>query len=89
MSKTCVNYDVEPPVERECGDYTWVECDARGIPLGGRVCEHCWDEKMARYKKQFKEEIFDDPNYETVEPIDPEGWTSSDQAEWDRRFRDG
>jgi len=73
MPNMCINYDTSPPQETECSEHTWIERDARGIPLGGRVCENCFDEKMAKYRKQFKEDVFTNPNYETFEPIDPEG----------------
>ena len=41
--------------------------DARGIPLA-RVCDKCRGEKLATYRP----EIISDPNYDSVEPIEPE-----------------
>lgn len=41
--------------------------DARGIYCG-RVCDTCRKRKMAA----FRPEIFTDPYYETMEPVEPD-----------------
>lgn len=49
------------------GHEAWPLHDARGIFVS-YVCEICEKEKRSRYRS----EIFDNPNYETDEPIEPE-----------------
>lgn len=44
----------------------WVN-DARGIPVV-KACDACRDEKI----KGYRPEIFDNPNYEADENIEPE-----------------
>ena len=46
------------------------ESDARGIPLC-RVCEDCREEKLSHYRK----DVLTNPNYEAIEPIEPEPFT--------------
>ena len=43
--------------------------DARGIFVA-YVCDVCQLEKLSRYRP----EIFDNPNYDADEPIEPEDW---------------
>ena len=43
--------------------------DARGIFVA-YVCDECRDERLNGYRP----EIFENPNYEADEPIEPEGW---------------
>lgn len=52
-----------------CGSGKYAEdlIDARGIYCC-KVCGVCRDEKMAK----FRPEIFEDPRYESDEPIEPE-----------------
>jgi len=47
------------------GDGSWWLCDARGIEVA-RVCEECVDE----VKKEYRSDIFEDPNYWHDEPIE-------------------
>ena len=47
--------------------YTWIEYDARGIPLG-RCCDLCRDE----LRSKFRPDVLTDPNYWSDEPIEPE-----------------
>jgi hypothetical protein len=47
--------------------YSWVEYDARGIPLA-RVCEKCVDDVLAKYRS----DVLTDSNYIANEPIEPE-----------------
>lgn len=44
---------------------TWVEYDARGIPLG-KVCAECREAKL----KTYRPDVLTDPNYWSDEPID-------------------
>ncbi len=44
---------------------TWIEYDARGIPLG-RVCAECKDAHL----KKYRPDVLTDPNYWSDEPID-------------------
>lgn len=46
---------------------TWIEYDARGIPLG-KVCDLCRDDLL----KKYRPEVLTNPNYECDEPIEPE-----------------
>jgi len=50
------------------GKYHETVYDARGIYVG-KVCEDCEKQALAPYRP----EIFTDPNYETDEPVEPEG----------------
>jgi hypothetical protein len=50
------------------GKYHEAVYDARGIYVG-KVCEDCEKQTLAHYRP----EIFTDPNYETDEPVEPEG----------------
>lgn len=50
--------------------------DARGI-FCGNVCDRCEQWKRAQYRV----EVFDDPNYETDEPIEPEAYFGSRDEE--------
>lgn len=44
---------------------SYVESDARGIPLG-RMCNGCREKKL----KEFRPEVLTNPNYSHDEPID-------------------
>jgi hypothetical protein len=46
---------------------TWIEYDARGIPIG-KVCPRCVEGVKAIYRP----EVLSDPNYEADEPIEPD-----------------
>lgn len=46
-------------------DATWIEYDARGIPLG-RVCDDC----VATLRAKYRPDVLTDPNYWHDEPID-------------------
>jgi hypothetical protein len=52
-----------------CGSGEWPEAahDARGIFVA-YVCDKCRAQKLGGYRA----EIFDNPNYEADEPIEPE-----------------
>lgn len=58
---------------RECpcgsGEYPKALYDARGI-FCAYICEKCEQEKRARYRQ----DIFEDVNYWTDEPIDGDDW---------------
>ena len=48
-------------------DNTWMEYDARGIPLA-TVCENCKEKVLRKYRP----DVLTDPNYWSDEPIEPE-----------------
>ena len=59
---------------------SWLEYDARGIPLC-YVCDNCKRDKLARYRP----DVLNDPNYWADEDIDgDDGWDPADQ--WDREY---
>ena len=41
--------------------------DARGIELE-KACDICWPEE----KKKWRQDVLEDPNYETIEDIEPD-----------------
>jgi len=59
------------PYEQTCscgsGNGSYPVYDARGIYCG-RACEECEE----RLRGKYREEIFENPNYEVEEPIEPE-----------------
>lgn len=54
---------------RHEGNYSWIEYDARGIPLG-RVCDLCREARLAAYRP----EVLTDPHYECDEPVESDEW---------------
>ena len=53
-------------------EYTWYEHDARGLPLGGRMCHLCMDEVEADNRKRYREDVFTDSNYWHDEDLNEE-----------------
>ena len=47
--------------------FTWIEYDARNIPLG-TCCEICQTDLLSK----FRTEVLTNPNYECDEQIEPE-----------------
>jgi len=76
-------YEIRPCPCGSGKDSHW-ESDARGIPLC-RVCEDCREEKLSHYRK----EVLTNPNYEAIEPIEPEpftAWQRDDEDDERARF---
>ena len=53
-------------------EYTWYEHDARGYPLGGRMCHLCMDEVEADNRRRYREDVFTDSNYWHDEDLNEE-----------------
>jgi hypothetical protein len=71
LVKQCVKEVLEENSSKPCNcgsglPSDWAH-DARGIPLA-RVCSKCRKDKL----KGFRQDVLDDPNYETDEPIEPD-----------------
>jgi len=50
------------------GEYSWIEYDARGIPLC-KVCDKCKEAKLSTYRP----EVLTDPQYDLMgETLEPE-----------------
>jgi hypothetical protein len=58
---------VDIPCNCGSGKPCWMLTDARGIPCG-YVCEDCEKAKKAQYRP----DVFEDPQYWTDEPVEPE-----------------
>ena len=52
------------------GEYTWIEYDARAIPLC-KVCEMCVDDQLARYRPEI---LSGYTQADVDEPIEEDLW---------------
>jgi hypothetical protein len=58
---------MKQPTKCKCGsglDAVW-RYDARGIELE-KKCDKCWPQE----KKKWRQDVLEDPNYETIEDIE-------------------
>lgn len=63
--KNCTHTDVEGNKH-----YTWTQRDARGIPLGGLMCDDCCDWVMEDNRRRYRADVFEDSNYWADERIE-------------------